>query len=62
VIVGSLPGLVADVLSMTTGATMLLRRSPGVRTALINLIQLLSIFVRHRRIVGLGVVNRGTCK
>ena len=31
--VGSLPGLVADVLSMTTGATMLLRRSPTIAAA-----------------------------
>jgi Bacterial inner membrane protein len=31
--VGSLPGLVADLLSMATGATMLLRRSPVIATA-----------------------------
>ena len=30
-IVGSVPGLAADLLSMATGATMLLRRSPPVR-------------------------------
>jgi Bacterial inner membrane protein len=34
VIVGSLPGLVADVLSMATGATMLVRQSPAIREAL----------------------------
>jgi Bacterial inner membrane protein len=33
-IVGSLPGLTADVLSMAIGATMLLLRSPAVGTAL----------------------------
>ena len=33
-IVGSLPGLIADVLSMATGAAMLLRRSPTVRIVL----------------------------
>jgi len=33
VAVGSLPGLVADLLSMATGATMLLRGSPSVATA-----------------------------
>jgi hypothetical protein len=32
-IAGSVPGLAADVLSMATGATMLLRRSPMLRTA-----------------------------
>jgi len=32
-IVGSVPGLAADLLSMATGATMLLRRSPPIRTA-----------------------------
>ena len=32
-VIGSLPGLVADILSMATGATMLLR-SPAVRTAM----------------------------
>ena len=30
-VVGSLPGLVADVLSMTTGAVMLVRRTPAIR-------------------------------
>jgi hypothetical protein len=33
-IVGSGPGLIADVLSMATGAIMLLRRLPAVRTVL----------------------------
>jgi hypothetical protein len=33
-LVGSAPGLVADLLSMVTGATMLLRHSPEVRIAL----------------------------
>jgi hypothetical protein len=33
-IVGSVPGLVADVLGMAIGMTMLLRYSPAVRTAL----------------------------
>ena len=33
-IVGSLPGLIADLLSMATGTTMLLRCSPAIRTAL----------------------------
>jgi hypothetical protein len=32
--VGSLPGLTADLLSTTTGATMLLQRSPAARSAL----------------------------
>jgi Bacterial inner membrane protein len=32
-IVGSLPGLVADLLSMVTGAAMLLQRSPTIRLA-----------------------------
>jgi Bacterial inner membrane protein len=32
-IVGSGPGLIADVLSMAIGAMMLLRRSPAMRTA-----------------------------
>jgi Bacterial inner membrane protein len=32
-VVGSLPGLTADLLSMVTGLTMLLIRSPGMRTA-----------------------------
>jgi hypothetical protein len=31
--VGSLPGLVADLLSMATGGTMLLRRSSVIATA-----------------------------
>jgi Bacterial inner membrane protein len=32
--VGSLPGLVADLLSMATGAAMLLRRPPAIRSAM----------------------------
>jgi Bacterial inner membrane protein len=32
--VGSLPGLIADLLSMATGAAMLLRRTPAVRRIL----------------------------
>jgi Bacterial inner membrane protein. len=39
--VGSLPGLVADVLSMATGATMLLS-SPAARTTTMNAAKLLS--------------------
>ena len=35
-LVGSLPGLTADLLSMTTGAMMLLQRSPAARTALMR--------------------------
>jgi Bacterial inner membrane protein len=35
-VVGSLPGLVADLLSMATGAAMLLRRAPAARTALVG--------------------------
>jgi hypothetical protein len=38
-IVGSLPGLIADALSMTTGATMLLRRSPAIRIALMTAVR-----------------------
>jgi len=38
-IVGSLPGLIADGLSMATGATMLLRRSPAIRTVLTRRMQ-----------------------
>jgi Bacterial inner membrane protein len=34
--VGSLPGLIADLLSMAIGATMLLRRSPALRASLIR--------------------------
>jgi len=37
-VVGSLPGLVADLLSMASGATMLLR-SPEVRAAMVNAVQ-----------------------
>jgi hypothetical protein len=33
-LVGSLPGLLADLLSMATGATMLLRESPEIRATL----------------------------
>lgn len=36
VIIGSLPGLIADLLSMATGATMLLQRSPAVRHAIMR--------------------------
>ncbi len=35
-IVGSLPGLIADVLSMATGATMLIRRAPAIRAAFLG--------------------------
>src|SRR5262249_30352558 len=38
-VVDSLPGLIADVLSMATGATMLLRCSPAIRVALIGSLQ-----------------------
>ncbi len=37
-VVGSLPGLIADVLSMATGATMLLH-SPAVRTTMMNVMR-----------------------
>jgi Bacterial inner membrane protein len=45
-VIGSLPGLVADVLSMATGATMLLR-SPAFRTWVISARQRLA-----RRLIG----------
>jgi hypothetical protein len=45
-VIGSLPGLIADVLSMATGATMLLR-SPEVRSAVIDVMH-----VWGRRIIG----------
>jgi hypothetical protein len=35
-VVGSLPGLIADLLSMATGATMLLRGSPALRAAVLR--------------------------
>ena len=48
-IVGSLPGLIADVLSMATGATMLLRRAPTIRFILLDARQTLGrLFVRGR--------------
>jgi hypothetical protein len=37
--VGSLPGLIADVLGMLTGATMLLLRSPTIRAAITYALQ-----------------------
>jgi len=43
-LVGSLPGLVADLLSMTIGATMLLRRSRAGRTSAAMLRQLSTRF------------------
>jgi hypothetical protein len=39
-VVGSLPGLAADLLSMATGATMLLQRSPAIRSAVTSMFQL----------------------
>jgi Bacterial inner membrane protein len=51
-VVGSLPGLVADLLSMTTGATMLLRRSPAIRIALMSAMrQLGRLVVKKDRIL-----------
>jgi hypothetical protein len=44
-IVGSLPGLIADVLSMATGATMLLRRSSAVRVAVTGAMRQLGRFI-----------------
>ena len=38
-VVGSLPGLVADLLSMTTGAAMLLQRSRTIRSAMPGSVQ-----------------------
>jgi Bacterial inner membrane protein len=37
--VGSLPGLIADLLSMAIGATMLLKRSPVIHAAIMNSLQ-----------------------
>jgi hypothetical protein len=53
-IVGSLPGLAADVLSMAMGATMLLRRSPAIRSALLHATQRLSL----RRTAGIFTIGR----
>jgi hypothetical protein len=38
-IVGSLPGLVADLLSMATGAAMLVQRSSTIRLAVTGAVQ-----------------------
>jgi hypothetical protein len=38
-LVGSLPGLIADLLSMATGAVMLLRRSPTIRSAVTGTVE-----------------------
>jgi hypothetical protein len=49
-IVGSLPGLIADVLSMVTGATMLLRRSSPARVALMSAMQQQGYLVESRSV------------
>ena len=49
-IVGSLPELIADVLSMVTGATMLLRRSSPARVALMSAMQQRGYLVERRSV------------
>jgi Bacterial inner membrane protein len=50
-IVGSLPGLIADVLSMATGAIMLLRRAPAIHVVVLDAIAPLGLLLVSRRSV-----------
>jgi len=58
--VGSLPGLIADLLSMATGAVMLLRRTPAVRRILTSAMEQLRRLAQRAGLFGQQLQTRRT--
>jgi hypothetical protein len=58
--VGSLPGLIADLLSMATGAVMLLRRAPAVRRILMSAMEQVRRLAQRAGLFGQQLQTRRT--